>query len=187
MAQRVLHAKTSDIVIRGAIIGLVAGMVGSWAKSLMEPPLQRVGEQVFPPGPGEKALPGADTTGHPTNMPPGLLANRIAESVVDRTLTRKETTRAVMTIHYVFGSGAAIAYAIAAEYAPRVTTGMGMPAGALLWAGTHGSVIPLLDLQGVPARMPTAWYVWELGSHLGYGFVVEVMRRLVGKVVLLAE
>ncbi len=164
---------------RDVVAGCVAGVAGSWAKSALEPPLQHIGERLFPPTSTEKALPGADITGNPDNMPPAILVNQVADQTVEHRLTHDQTYQAMTTIHYVFGTVVAVVYSIAAERSPFVRKGYGIPAGFVLWAGTHGSVVPLLGLQGKPTEMPTAWNVWELGSHLGFGLVVEIVRQVV--------
>ncbi|MGI8788167.1 MAG: hypothetical protein ACR2HG_10440 [Pyrinomonadaceae bacterium] len=51
---------------------MIAGFVGSWVKSKVEPPLQKLGENLFPPTVKEKRMRGADVTGHPLNMPPAV-------------------------------------------------------------------------------------------------------------------
>ena len=160
---------------KGLLAGAIGGAVGSWAKALAEPPLQRLGERIFPPLPGEKEQLGADITGHPANMPP-------AEMVREATpvpLSRSEVLGAQQVFHYVFGTGAGAAYGALAEVAPVVTVGAGVPAGAALWAGTHGSVVPALGFQADVDDEPEAWWVWEFGSHLVYGLTAEIVRRAV--------
>ena len=160
---------------KGLVAGAVGGAAGSVAKALAEPPLQRLGERVFPPLPGEKEQLGADTTGHPARMPP-------AEMVREATpvpLSRKRVLEAQQAIHYTFGTLMGAAYGAVAEVAPLVTWGAGVPAGAALFAGTHGSVVPALGFQADVADEPDAWWVWEFGSHLVYGLAAEVVRRAV--------
>ena len=62
IARRFSGSNVSAELWRGVLAGVVAGIVGSWAKSLLEPPLQRLCERVFPPAAGEKELRGADIT-----------------------------------------------------------------------------------------------------------------------------
>lgn len=83
----------------------------------------------------------------------------------------------MMTIHYIFGTALGAAYGIAAEEFPAATTAAGIPDGAVMWAITHGSIVPALELQEPPIDMTAAWYVWEFGSHLGFGLTVEIVRR----------
>lgn len=114
MIQRPVHREELRLW-HDIVAGYVAGIAGSWAKSALEPPLQRIGERLFPPMPAEKALPGADITGNPDNMPPAILVNAVAEQTVDHTLTHDQTYKAMTGIHYVFGTVAAVVYSIASE------------------------------------------------------------------------
>ena len=164
---------------KGAVAGVVAGLIGSWVKSKVEPPLQRLGENMFPPTADEKNLRGADVSGHPLDMPPAIMIEEISEKATGEIAAPQAVETTMMGIHYAFGTSLAVAYSVAAEEFPQITEGAGIPAGALMWAGTHGSIVPALGLQGSPDEMPAAWYVWELGSHLVFGLTVEVVRRAV--------
>lgn len=166
-------------VWKGAVAGLVAGLVASWVKSKVEPPLQKIGEKIFPPSASQKRLRGADVTGHSLNMPPAILAREVAEKISGRKLDAQATQEAMTGIHYIFGTTLGIGYGIAAEELFEITIGSGIPIGAAMWAGTHGSVVPALGLQDAPEEMPAAWYVWEFGSHLVFGLTVELVRRAV--------
>ena len=162
---------------RGALAGTVAGLLASWVKAQAEPPLQRWGEQQFPPLPAEKIQRGSDVSGHPENMPPAVLAQRVSQMRWHHTLTARETKKSMTAIHYTFGVLFGVGYGVVAEKQPAVTSVGGLLAGATLWAATHGSTLPTLKLQAAPNHMPKAWFVWELGSHLVYGLALEGIRR----------
>lgn len=166
---------------KGAVAGLVAGLIGSLVKSKVEPPLQKLGENLFPPTPAQKRLRGADTTGHPLNMPPAIMIKEVSEAATGEKPASQTTETTMMGVHYAFGTSLAVAYAVAAEEIPGITVGAGVPAGAVMWAATHGSIVPALGLQERPDEMPAAWYVWELGSHLVFGLTVEIVRREIRK------
>lgn len=176
MKKRRSHQETNSLG-RGALAGAIAGGVASWVKSLAEPPLQRWGEELFPPQPAEKIQRGADVSGHPENMPNAVLAQETSEAIQHHPLSSHKREEASTTIHYAFGIAVAAGYGLLAEKYPVVTTGGGLLAGAALWASTHGSTIPALGLQAPVKQMPKAWYVWELGSHLVYGLATETVRR----------
>jgi len=162
-------------LVKGAVAGLVGGVVGTWVKSQAEPVLQDLGERWFPPTHAEKERPGADVQGHPDRMPPSKLAQE-ATDAVGVTLSRDEKLEAQNAIHWGFGASAGLAYGVLAEVT-EVEAGAGVPAALALFAGTHGSTLPAVGLQASPGAMPAAWWVWELGSHVVYGVAVEVVRR----------
>lgn len=157
---------------KGAVAGLAGGLVGTWVKSKAEPVLQEIGETLYPPTHAEKQLPGADVEGHPERMPPSIMA----QAATDKVLSRDERLTAQTGIHWTFGTSAGVAYGVLAEVSDA-EVGYGLPAAAALFAGTHASTLPTLGLQASPARLPTAWWVWELGSHLVYGVTVDLVRR----------
>ena len=160
---------------KGAVAGLAGGLVGTWVKSKAEPVLQEVGETLYPPTLAQRARLGADVKNHPERMPPAELAQDVTDAF-DVTLSRDQTLTAQGGIHWAFGTSAGVAYGVLAEVS-GAEVGLGVPAAAALFAGTHGSTLPALGLQASPARMPTAWWVWELGSHLVYGVTVDLVRR----------
>ena len=160
---------------KGALAGLAGGLVGTFVKSQAEPLLQSLGESLFPPSHAAKEKPGADVSGQPDRMPPSQLAQRVTDEV-GVTLSRDEKLAAQERIHWAFGTSMGVAYGVLAEVS-EVETGYGVPAAAALFAGTHASALPALDLQADPDEMPRAWWIWELGSHLVYGVTVDLVRR----------
>ena len=157
---------------KGALAGLVGGVVGTFVKSQAEPVLQDLGERWFPPSPAETERPGADVQGHPERMPPAELA----QDVTDATLDEDQKLAAQEGIHWAFGTSAGAAYGVLAEYT-GAEAGYGVPAALALFAGTHASTLPALGLQASPAKLPAAWWVWEAGSHVVYGLTVDLVRR----------
>ncbi len=164
---------------RGAVAGLIGGLIGAYVKSLVEPPLQKVGENLFPSSPKDLAKRGADITGHPLNMPPAVLFREVSNETTGETPSAARTEQGMTAIHYVFGAALGAAYGIVAETVPFAGNGFGAPAGALMWSITHGTTVPALGLQAPTRSMPAAWYVWELGSHVVYGTTCEIVRRIV--------
>ena len=160
---------------KGALAGLAGGLAGTLVKSRAEPLLQTVGEQLFPPTRRETERPGADVTGHADRMPPANMA-RAAADAAGVTLRRGEALDSQEAIHWAFGTTAGVAYGVAAELTDA-EVGFGVPAAVALFGATHGSALPALGLQARPGRLPTAWWVWEFGSHLVYGATVELVRR----------
>ena len=160
---------------KGAVAGLAGGIVGTFVKSQAEPVLQKLGETLFPPTHAEKERRGADVMGHSDRMPPATLAQD-ATDAVGVTLSRDEKLAAQSAIHWAFGTTAGVAYGVLAEITD-IETAYGVPAATVLSAATHGSTLPAAGLQAPPDRLPTAWWVWELGSHLVYGLTVEIVRR----------
>ena len=164
-------------VSTAALIGATASILASVLKGIGERSLQRAAEALWPPTEAQKALVGADPSGHPENMPPAVLADRLARRLGRGPLDDRSKLRAQDVIHYTFGAVFGAGYGIAAELIPIVTTGIGLPAGAGLYAVTHATVLPLLGIQEPPGRLPRSAVAWEFTSHLGFGLTLEVGRR----------
>ena len=180
--KRTARRDTPDRDHTGPAEGVLNGLWAAWFKSngpLSEPFLQRIAESIVPPSPEQKLEVGADPGGHPENMPPAVLAGRVA-SALGRQLTDGERLRVQEVIHYTMGAGLGVAYKGVAERWPAATRGGGALAGLAIYAGTHGSVLPALGIQRPPWRLPPAAIVWEATSHVVYGAALEVGRRAIG-------
>jgi uncharacterized membrane protein YagU involved in acid resistance len=68
---------------------------------------------------------------------------------------------------------------VAAEIAPKVTTGSGLPFGALFWLVVDEGAVPLLRLSEGPTSYPLSTHAYALSSHLVYGLTAEVVRRTI--------
>jgi putative membrane protein len=162
---------------RAALLGAVASIPASKLKGISERQLQRAAETLWPPTEQEKQLVGADPIGHLENMPPAVLADRLATRIGHGPLDTATKLRIQNAIHYSFGAISGCVYGALAEGFPAATAGMGTAAGAGLYLASHGSTLPLLRIQAPPWRLPRAAFVWEFTSHLLFGAVLELSRR----------
>ena len=159
--------------------GVIAGLVASWVKALTEPRLQTLAEAILPPSPSQKQDVGADPSEHPENMPPAVLVDR-ATVALGRRLTVPQRLRAQHVIHYSMGAGLGLAYDAAARRWPAASAGRGTLAGLAIYAGTHGSLLPVLGVQRPPWRLAPSAVAWESTSHLVFGAALEAARSALG-------
>ena len=159
--------------------GVIAGLVASWVKALTEPRLQALAEAILPPSSSQKQDVGADPSGHPENMPPAVLVDRLTVAL-GRRLTVPQRLRAQQVIHYGTGAGLGVAYSAAVRRWPAASRAWGALAGAAIYAGTHGSVLPALGVQRPPWRLSPAAVAWESTSHLVFGVALETARSALG-------
>jgi uncharacterized membrane protein YagU involved in acid resistance len=169
-------------LVRAAFLGAVASIPASKLKGVSERQLQRATESVWPPSEQEKLLVGADPTGHLENMPPAVLADRVARRLGHGPLDTPTKLRIQNAVHYGFGALSGSVYGALAESFPAATAGAGTAAGAGLYLASHGSTLPLLRVQMPPWRLPRAAFVWEFTSHLLFGAALELSRRGVRRV-----
>ena len=164
-------------LVTTALIGAAASIPASKFKGITESPLQRAAEALWPPTEQEKQLVGADPTGHLENMPPAVLADRVARRLGHGPLDTATKLRIQNAIHYTFGALSGSAYGALAQAFPATSAGAGTAAGAGLYLASHGSTLPMLGVQAPPWRLPRAAFVWELTSHLLFGAALELSRR----------
>ena len=110
-------------------------------------------------------------------------AKAISENVFGHKLKESEKKPAGAAVHYAFGSATGGLYGAAAEIAPQVTTGLGLPFGAAFWMVADEAVVPLLRLSKGPTEYPVSTHAYALASHLVYGLTTEVTRRAVRNII----
>ncbi len=170
-----------NTLTKNIIKGIAVGLFASWIKSLVEPPLQKIGEEYFPPSEDELKLMGADVIHQPENMPPAILVKKIYRCTTSEELSDDQSTFAMPYIHYGLGAVIGAVYVEFVNNHRFLALEQGLAAGAAVWALTHGSTVPALGLQGKVSEMPKSWWVWEFGSHLVFGFAMEQGRKVVNQ------
>jgi Protein of unknown function (DUF1440) len=138
-----------------------------WCESLEESP----GSQVSTPDPNTEVQ--DDTTVR--------AASAVSEALFDHKLTPGEKKVAGPAVHYILGTGVGGLYGAAAEMAPKVTAGKGLPFGAAFWLVVDEGAVPLLGLSKGPTAYTLSTHVYALSSHFVYGLTAEVVRRAVRK------
>ena len=105
-------------------------------------------------------------------------ASAVSEGLFDHKLTQSEKKIAGPAVHYILGTGVGGLYG-AAETAPKVTAGSGLPFGAVFWLVVDEGAVPLLGLSKGPTAYPFSTHAYALSSHFVYGLTAEVVRRAV--------
>ncbi len=168
---------TSSKLLTDVATGLLAGWVGVQVKAKAESALQGWGEQVLPPEPGQKELPGADPAGHSERMPPTLLYRRLLEARGKdaEALDDDQLEAGAAWFHRVMAYGYPVVYAVLTRRVPLARAGAGAAGGAVLFGAFHGTALPALGAQAPASALPRAWWVWEGGSHVLYGMAVDLV------------
>jgi uncharacterized membrane protein YagU involved in acid resistance len=148
-------------VLRGALAGLVGGLLAAGAMSLAH---RLVGDMIPKPAQQQE-----DSTVKVASQ---------ALRLVGRTLAEHEKPLAGTIVHYAFGAGVGAVYGAVAKLVPLVTVAFGLPFGIAVWLGAHVIMVPALGLAEPPTRQPLGKEAHELGLHLVYGAVTELVRRL---------
>ncbi len=178
-------------VIKGTVAGLVGGLVASWTMNQFQAAWTKATEGFQKPH-GAQSLQPSDTPDsgrsseqNKENQDDATVkaAKAISEGVFGHELKESEKKPAGAAVHYAFGTATGGLYGAAAEIAPQVTTGLGLPFGAAFWMVADEGAVPLLGLSKGPTEYPVSTHVYALTSHLVYGLTAEVTRRAVRNII----
>lgn len=177
-------------VWKGLAAGVAGGLVASWTMNQFQALLSRLLE-------GEERSHGAQSIQQGTPQQ-GVgrelqekgedeadddaterLANAVSEGVFQHHLTKSEKAIAGTAIHYGFGVTTGALYGALAELAPEVTTGAGLPFGAVVWLTADEGIVPLAGLSKSPTEYPLSTHAYALASHFVYGLATELVRRAI--------
>jgi hypothetical protein len=104
-------------------------------------------------------------------------AEKLAEPVLGRQLTKSEKQAAGPVVHYTFGTLMGATYGVASELAPVTKALYGLPYGAALFIAADEIAVPALGLAKSPAQTPPSTHFYGLVSHLVYAATLETVRR----------
>ncbi len=145
----------SHSILKGAIAGLLGGLVATAAKS--------AAEKFYPP------------RVHGELEPPAVLADKLGAP------ENAQTQKTVITegIHWSFGALAGAAYGAMAEIYPQITAKNGATFGLTLMTVTHEGALPALGLSAPPSDQQPRERRSEAATHIVYGVVCETVRSVV--------
>ena len=170
-------------VLKGLVAGLAGGLVASWTMNQFQALWTKVAESVEHAQSGSSSDKGGE--GGEQQSSEGQddatvkAASAISEGIFDHKLTKSEKKLAGPAVHYALGTSVGGLYGAAAELAPEVSAGIGLPFGAAFWLVADETAVPLLGLSKAPTEYPLSTHVYALASHFVYGLTTEVVRRAV--------
>jgi putative membrane protein len=180
-------ARDDNTVWKGFTAGLIGGLVASWTMNRFQDVWGQVLE--FHKVSRDHAEGGEETSGtqhvefgSKPDVPDDTTvraASALSEGVFGHQLTPSEKKIGGTTVHYLLGTGVGGLYGAAAEIAPNVTAGAGLPFGAVFWLVVDEGAVPLLGLSKGPTAYPLSIHAYALSSHFVYGLTAEVVRRAV--------
>lgn len=110
-------------------------------------------------------------------------AKAIAHHVFHCELNDEQKKWAGPAVHYSMGAGFGAAYGVLAESVPVTTAGFGTLYGTAVWLAADEIAVPALGFAQGPAETSFSSHVNALASHLVYGVVTDVTRRVLLKLV----
>jgi putative membrane protein len=100
-----------------------------------------------------------------------------AARLIDVRLDRSERKKAGVFFHYAFGATLGALYGAAAEAAPRVAAGGGLPFGTAVWIAADEIGTPAAGLAPPPSELPLSVHLQSLAAHFAFGATTELVRR----------
>ena len=170
-------------VLKGVVAGLAAGLVASWTMNQFQAAWAKLAGASEKPHGAQSMQPSEGSTGdqaQDTNNPDDATvkaAEAISEHVFGHELQENEKRPAGAAVHYFFGIATGGLYGALAEISPQVTTGAGLPFGAVFWLAADEVTVPLLGLSKGPTEYPLSTHAYAFASHLLYGVTTEFSRR----------
>ena len=154
--------KYSADVTRGALAGMVGGLVGSCAMMMyMEAVSKAVRGNKPPQGDNVTAKVADLAVRQVTGQQPSEHAKKIGGTLV----------------HYGFGTIVGAVYGVAVESLPWASIGFGTIYGTTLFVVADEFLLPRLNLAHWPQDESALDRLGHLGAHLVYGVATDVVRR----------
>jgi putative membrane protein len=106
-------------------------------------------------------------------------AKAISQTFFAHELTDDQKKWAGPAVHYSLGASLGAVYGALAETAPLATAGAGTAYGTAVWFGADEIAVPAFGLSKGPAEFPLSTHLSALASHLVFGVVTGLTRRLI--------
>jgi len=164
-----MNAEREDRIsrmLRGALAGLVAGVAASFAMDRFQAAVS-----ALTPSDGSD-----DGDAEPATE---KAADGVARAVTGHEVARPDKPMAGQGVHHAFGIGLGIAYGIAAEYRPAVTTGYGAVFGLGTATLFDEALVPAAGLGDAPWKAGASSHLYSYASHLVFSGTAELVRAQV--------
>jgi hypothetical protein len=161
-------------VARGLAAGLLAGLAASYAMNAFQSATSRLNQSSRADRPPQKKRTQGFDRSDPTTT---QAASKLSEGLFRHRLSPGQKEVADPAVHYAVGAALGGLYGVAAELAPKVTAGAGLPFGAAVAIALDEGLVPATGLSSPPWRTPASTHLYALGSHLVFGLTAEVVRR----------
>ncbi|MGH9899733.1 MAG: DUF1440 domain-containing protein [Pyrinomonadaceae bacterium] len=179
-------------VLKGMAAGFIGGLIASWTMNRFQAFLSKATEATEDdekPQGGKSSQQGSEGKQKSQSESQGesqesddatiKTAAAISEVIFDHKLTKSEKEIAGPAVHYAFGAITGGLYGAVTELAPVISTGVGLPFGAVVWLVADEAVVPAVGLSKSPTEYPLSIHAHALASHFVYGLTADIVRRAV--------
>lgn len=175
-------------VVKGLVAGLIGGLLASWTMNQFQAAWSKLsedkdasvqsGKSARQSG-QEKVQESQSGDSKEEDDTTVKTASAISEGIFDHHLTKSEKRVAGPAVHYTLGTAVGGLYGAAAELAPAITAGVGLPFGAVFWLVVDEGAVPALGLSKGPTEYPLSTHAYALASHFVYGLTTDIVRRAI--------
>ena len=159
--------------------GALGGLIASFAMNQYQAAVSAVGESVARRERQRKGLPEPERDEQGSGDDATIrAANAVSTTILNRELAEDEKKWAGPLVHYGLGTALGAFYGACASALP-VDSRTAMGYGAAVWIGADEIAVPLAGLSGPPTETPLSGHLNALASHLVYGAVTHLTRKLV--------
>lgn len=170
----------SESFLKSMAAGAVGGVVAAFAMNQFQAAVSAVAESAARKERERKGLPAREKRegGDDEEDATVKAANAISTEVFGHELAEYEKKWAGPLVHYGLGAALGAFYGACAS-ATSIDAGAGTGYGSAVWIVADEIAVPLAGLSGPPTVTPLSGHLNALTSHLVYGFVTHLTRKLV--------
>jgi Protein of unknown function (DUF1440) len=169
-------------VLKGLAAGTVGGLVASWVTDEFQNAWFKVAKSTAQ---NDSSTARSEEQSQSSDEPATVKAAEIvSERIFRHQLAKNEKEMAGAAVHYATGGTSGAVYGVAAELAPEVTVGAGIPFGSAVWLVVDEGAMPLFGLSKGPTEYPLSTHSYALASHFVYGLTTELVRRTLRTTIL---
>lgn len=173
-------------VLRGAMAGMIGGLVGSWVMTQFQAATQRSAANKQSQGDEESQSSSGNAERQQQSEGDDATvktAQAISRGFFSHELSPGEKKIAGPAVHYGYGALVGGIYGALAEMVPGVAAGFGIPYGMALFALGDEAAVPALGLGPPPTQIPAKSHADYLAAHIVYGVALDATRRFARHVV----
>jgi hypothetical protein len=179
-------------VLKGVVAGTIGGVVASWVMDEFQAVWIKATKPIqYSQGNGSNesssAIQGKEQSqdeGQEQQPATVKAAEMISEKIFGHQLAKEKKKIAGVAVHYATGAASGAIYGAAAEMAPNVTVGAGIPFGTAVWLVVDETAVPLLGLSKGPTAYSLSTHIYALASHFVYGLTTDLTRRVLRRTIL---
>ena len=182
---------TKPDILKGLAAGTIGGIVASWVMEEFQAVWIKATKPInkSPVNDSKETSPSTHESGQSDEneeQEPATVkaAELISEKILGQPLARERKKIAGAAVHYATGAASGAIYGAAAEMAPKLTVGAGIPFGTAVWLVVDETAVPLLGLSKGPTEYPPSAHIYALASHFVYGLTTDMARRALRRTIL---